>query len=77
MKSWLKTQLSKNENHGIGPITSWEIDKEAIEIVTDFICLASKITSDGECRYTIKRCLFLGKKAMINIDNILKSRDIT
>ena len=76
MKSWLKTQLSKNENHGIGPITSWEIDKEAIEIVTDFICLGSKITSDGECSLEIKRLLLFVRKAMRNLDSILKSRDI-
>ena len=60
-----------------GPITSWQIDGETVETVTDFIFLGSKITSDGECRHTIKRCLLLGRKAMTNLGSILKSRDIT
>ena len=60
-----------------GPITSWEIDGETVERVSNFIFGGSKITADGDCSHKIKRCLFLGKKAMINIDNILKSRDIT
>ena len=60
-----------------GPITSWQIDGEAIETVTDFIFLGSKITTDGDHNHEIKRCLFLGGKAMINLDSILKSRDIT
>ena len=60
-----------------GPITSWQIDGETMETVTDFIWGDSKITEDGECSREIKRCLLLGKKAMTNIDSILKSRDIT
>ena len=60
-----------------GPITSWQIDGETMETVTDFIFLGSKITADGDCNYEIKRCLFLGRKVMTNLDSILKSRDIT
>ena len=60
-----------------GPITSWQVDGETTETVTDFIFLGSKITADGDCSHEIKRCLFLGRKAMTNLDNILKSRDIT
>ena len=60
-----------------GPITSWEIDGETVETVLDFIFLGSKITADGDCRHEIKRCLLLGRKVMSNLDNILKSRDIT
>ena len=59
------------------PITSWQIDGETMETVTDFIFLGSKITADGDCRHEIKRCLLLGKKAMTNLNSILKSRDIT
>ena len=59
------------------PITSWQIDEETMETVTDFIFLGSKITADGDCSHEIKRCLLLGRKAMTNLDNILKSRDIT
>ena len=59
------------------PITSWQIDGETMETVTDFIFLGSKITADGNCSYEIKRCLLLGRKAMTNLDIILKSRDIT
>ena len=58
-------------------ITSWQIDGETMGTVTDFIFLGSKTTADGECSKKIKRCLFLGRKAMTNLDNILKSRDIT
>ena len=57
-----------------GPITSWEIDGETVETVTDFILGGSKITSDGDCSHEIKRCLLLGRKAMINLDSILKSK---
>ena len=57
-----------------GPITSWQIDGETMETVTDFIFLGSKITADGDCSHEIKRCLLLGRKAMINLDSILKSR---
>ena len=60
-----------------GPITSWQIDGEKMETVTDFIFLGSKITADGDCRHEIKRCFLLGRKAMINLDSILNSRDIT
>ena len=60
-----------------GPITSWQIDGETMETVTDFIFLASKITADDDCSHEIKRCLLLGRKAMTNLDSILKSRDIT
>ena len=60
-----------------GPITSWQIDVEMMETVTDFIFLGSKITADGECRHEIERCLLLGRKAMKNLDSILKSRGIT
>ena len=60
-----------------GPITSWQIDGETMETVTDFILRSSKITADGECSYEIKRCLLLGRKVMTNLDSILKSRDIT
>ena len=60
-----------------GPITSWQIDGKTMEIVTDFIFLGSNITADGDCNHEIKRCLLLGRKAMTNLDSILKSRDIT
>ena len=60
-----------------GPITSWQIDGETMEIVTDFIFLGSKITADGDCSHEIKRRLLLGRKAMTNLDSVLKSRDIT
>ena len=59
------------------PITSWEIDGETVETVTDFIFLGSKITVDGDCSHEIKRCLLLGRKVITNLDSILKSRDIT
>ena len=60
-----------------GPITSWQIDEETVEIVTDFIFLGSKITADGDCSHEIKRCLLLGRKVMTNLESILKRRDIT
>ena len=60
-----------------GPITSWQIDEETVETVSDFMFLGSKITADGDCSHEIKRCLLLGRKVMTNLDNILKSRDIT
>ena len=59
-----------------GPITSWQIDGETVETVSDFIFLGSKITADGDCSHEIKRCLLLGRKAMTNLDSIFKSRDI-
>ena len=60
-----------------GPITSWEIDGETVETMSDFILLGSKITADGDCRHEIKRHLLLGRKVMTNLDSILKSRDVT
>ena len=60
-----------------GPITSWQIDGETVETVSDFTFLGSKITADGDCSHKFKRCLLLGRKVMTNLDNILKSRDIT
>ena len=60
-----------------GPITSWQIDGETVETVSDFIFLGSKITADGDCSHEIKRCLLLGRKVMINLDSMLKSRDMT
>ena len=60
-----------------GPITSWEIDGKTVETVSEFILGGSKITADGDCSHEIKRCLLLGRKVMINLDSILKSRDIT
>ena len=60
-----------------GPITSWQIDRETVETVSDFIFLGSKITADGDCNHEIKRCLLLGRKVITNLDSILKSRDIT
>ena len=60
-----------------GPITSWQIDQEAVETMTDFLFLGSKITADGDCSHEVKRCLFLGGKAMTELDSVLKSRDIT
>ena len=76
-KSWLKTQYSKNEDHGIWSHQFMQIDGETMQTVTDFIFWGSKITADGDCSHEIKRCLLLGRKAMTNIDSILKSRDIT
>ena len=71
------TQHSENEDHGICPITSWEIDGETVETVSDFIFGGSKITADGDCSHEIKRCLHLGRKVMTDLDSILKRRDIT
>ena len=76
-KVGLKLNVQKTKIMASGPITSWEIDGETVETVTDFIFLGSKITADGDCSHEIKRCLLLGRKAMINLDSILKSRDIT
>ena len=75
-KCWLKAQHSENKDHGIGPITSWQIDGETVETVADFIFVGCKITADGDCRHKIKRCLLLGAKVTTNLHNILKSRDI-
>ena len=60
-----------------GPITSWQIDRETMEIVSDFIFLGSKITADGDCNHETKRCLLLERKVMTNLDTVLKSRDVT
>ena len=76
-KAGLKLSLQKTKIMACGPITSWQIDGEAMETVTDLIFLHSKITADGDCSQEIKRCLLLGRKAMTNLDSILKSRDIT
>ena len=76
-KSWLKTQHSQNEDHGIGPITSWQIDGVTVETVKHFIFLGSKITADSDCSQEIKRRLLLWRKVMTNLDSILKSRGIT
>ena len=76
-KVGLKLNIQKTKIMASSPITSWQIDGETVEIVTDFIFLGSKITADGDCSHEIKRCLFLGKKAMTNLDRVLKSRDIT
>ena len=75
-KSWLKTQHSKNKIMASGPNTSWQIDGETMETVTDFIFLGSRVTEDGDYSHEIKRGLLLGGKAMANLDSILKSRDI-
>ena len=71
----LKLNIQKPKIMPSGPITSWQIDGETVEKVTDFIFLGSKITADGDCNPEIKRCLLLGRKAMANVDSILKSRD--
>ena len=76
-KVGLKLYIKKTKIMVSGPITSWEIDGETVETVTDIILGGSKITTDGDCSYEIKRCLLLGRKAMTNLDSILKRRDIT
>ena len=76
-KVGLKHNIQKTKIMASGPITSWQIDGETMETVTDFILGGSKITTDGDCSHEIKRCLFLGRKAMTNLDSILKSGDIT
>ena len=73
----LKLNIQKTKIMASGPITSWQIDGEIMETVMDCIFLGSKITADGDCSHEIKRCLLLGRKAMTNLDSILKSRDIT
>ena len=75
-KAGLKLNIQKTKIMASGPITSWEIDGETVETVTDFIFGGSKITADGDCSHEIKRCLLLGKKGMTKLDGILKSRDI-
>ena len=76
-KAGLKLNIQKTKIMASGPITSWQIDGETVETVTDFTFLGSKITADGECSHEIKRQLFLGRKVMTNLDSIFKSRDIT
>ena len=76
-KFGLKLNIHETETMASGPITSLEIDGETVEIVSDFVFWGSKITADGDCSHEIKRCLLLGRKAMANLDSILKSRDIT
>ena len=76
-KTGLKLNIHKTKIMASGPITSWQIDGEMMETVTDFIFLGSNITADGDCSHEIKRCLLLGRKVMTNLDSILKSRDIT
>ena len=76
-KVGLKHNIQKTKIRASGLITSWQIDGETVETVTDFIFLGSKITADGDCNHEIKRCLLLGRKIMTNLDSILKSRDIT
>ena len=76
-KVCLKLNIQKTKIMASGPITSWEIDGETLERVSDFIFLGSKITVDGDCRHEIKKRLLLGRKVMTNLDSILKSRDIT
>ena len=76
-KVGLKLNIQKTKIMASSPITSWEIDGETVETVSDFIFLGSKITADGDCSHEIKKCLLLGRKGMTNLDNILKSRDIT
>ena len=76
-KAGLKLNIQKTKIMASGPITSWQIDGETVETVTDFIFLGSKITADGDCSHKIKRRLLLGKKFVTNLDSILKSRDIS
>ena len=76
-KVGLKLNIQKTKIMASSPITSWQIDGETVETVTDFIFLGSKITADGDCSHEIKRHLLLGRKAMKNLDSVLKSRDIT
>ena len=73
----IKLNIQKTKIMAYGPITSWEIDGETVETVSDFVFWGSKITADGDCSHEIKRCLLLGRKIMTNIDSIFKSRDIT
>ena len=76
-KAGLKLNIQKTKIMAFSPITAWQIDGETMETVKDFIFLGSKITADGDCSHEIERCLLLGRKAMSNLDSILKSRDIT
>ena len=76
-KVGLKLNIQKTKIMASGPITSWEIDGETVETVSDFIFWDSKITADGDCSHEMNRCLFLGRKVMTNLDSLLKSKDIT
>ena len=76
-KVGLKLNIQKTRIMASGPITSWEIDGETVETVTDLILGGSKITADGDCSHEIKRCLLLGRKVMTNLESILNSRDVT
>ena len=76
-KAGLKLNIQKTMIMASGPITSWEIDGETMETVSDFIFWRSKISTDGDCSHEIKRCLLLGRKAMTNLDSVLKNRGIT
>ena len=76
-KVGFKLNIQKAKIVASGPITSWQIDRKTMETVRDFILGGSKVTADGDCSHGIKRCLLLGRKAMTNLDSILKSRDIT
>ena len=76
-KVGLKLNIQKAKITVSGPITSWQIDRETVETVADFIFLGSKITADADCSHEIKRCLLLGRKVMTNLDSILKSTDLT
>ena len=76
-KAGLKLNIQKMKIMAFGPIISWQIEREKVEAITGFIFLGSKITANGDCNHEIKRCLLLGRKAMTNLDNVLKSRDIT
>ena len=76
-KAGLKLNIQKTKIMAFGHITSWKIDGQTMETVTDFIFLGSKITADGDCNHEIKRCLFLGRKAITSLDSLLKCRDVT
>ena len=76
-KAGLKFNIQKMKIIVFGPITSWQIEGEKVEAVTDFIFLGSKVTAVGDCSHELKRCLLFGRKAMTNLDNVLKSKDIT
>ena len=76
-KASLKLNIQKTKIMASGPITSWQIYRERVETVTDFILLGFKVSADGDCSHEIKRCLLLRRKVMTNLDSILKSRDIT
>ena len=76
-KAYLKLNIQKSKIMASSSITSWQIDGETMETVTDFLFLGSRITADGDCSHEIKSCLFLGRKAMTNLDSVLKNRDIT